>query len=221
MTFLEFNIERQSGNLINVQTGTVLERRVMKRNLLDALTRNRVPINENFDSLPRDQKLERLFHVLGVEHGYDPDPTYELTTDNVKKIIAIYLRLRCDIPVIIMGETGCGKTRLIKFMCQLQCPIGMEVQNMILMKVHGGTRRTDIIRKVLEAEKIAQENTANYGQRLYTVLFFDEANTTEAIGLIKEIMCDRSMEGEPLKLCQTLKIVAACNPCRKYVFFYV
>ena len=27
--------------------------------------------------------------------------------------------LRCGIPVILMGETGCGKTRLIRFMCEL------------------------------------------------------------------------------------------------------
>ena len=39
----------------------------------------------------------------------DPDPTYELTMDNLLKIIAIYMRLRANIPVIIMGETGCGK----------------------------------------------------------------------------------------------------------------
>jgi ABC-type dipeptide/oligopeptide/nickel transport system ATPase subunit len=44
---------------------------------------------------------------------------------------------RCRIPVVIMGETGCGKTRLIKFMCDLQKPLfGDEVQNMILMKVN-------------------------------------------------------------------------------------
>ena len=42
---------------------------------------------------------------------------------------------RCDIPVVIMGETGCGKTRLIKFMCSLQKPPGVNVQNMVLMKV--------------------------------------------------------------------------------------
>jgi len=34
-----------------------------------------------------------------------------------------------------MGETGCGKTRLIKFLCNLWKPVGAEVQNMILMKV--------------------------------------------------------------------------------------
>ena len=46
------------------------------------------------------------------------------------------LYFRCNIPVIIMGETGCGKTRLIKFMCDLQVPAGADVQNMVLMKVN-------------------------------------------------------------------------------------
>ena len=48
---------------------------------------------------------------------------------------------RCGIPVVIMGETGCGKTRLIKFMCDLQKPPGIDdqldqkLQNMVLVKV--------------------------------------------------------------------------------------
>lgn len=46
------------------------------------------------------------------------------------------LNFRCDIPVVIMGETGCGKTRLIQFMCQLQCSDVKNVQNMFVMKVH-------------------------------------------------------------------------------------
>ncbi|WAR07208.1 R213A-like protein [Mya arenaria] len=94
----------------------------------------------------------------------------------------------CDIPVIIMGETGCGKTRLIKFMCELQSPPGVDVKNMILMKVHGGTTNADIKRKVNDAEIAAKVNIEKYGRHMYTVLFFDEANTTEAIGLIKEII---------------------------------
>jgi len=50
-----------------------------------------------------------------------------------------------------------------------------------------------------------------------TVLFFDEANTTEAIGLIKEIICDKRMKGKPLLSADGLKVIAACNPYRKYV----
>ena len=33
-----------------------------------------------------------------------------------------------------MGETGCGKTRLVKFLCDIQKPT-MDVQNMLLLKV--------------------------------------------------------------------------------------
>ena len=46
-----------------------------------------------------------------------------------------------------------------------------------------------------------------------TVLFFDEANTSEHINLIKEIMCDGSVLGR--KIHQDLRVVAACNPYRK------
>lgn len=31
---------------------------------------------------------------MGVDIPHDPDPNYELTTDNVKKIMAIYMRFR-------------------------------------------------------------------------------------------------------------------------------
>ena len=50
-------------------------------------------------------------------------------------VVFLSLYARCDIPVIIMGETGCGKTRLVCFLCELQKPAGVEVQNMVLMKV--------------------------------------------------------------------------------------
>jgi len=42
---------------------------------------------------------------------------------------------RCGIPVILMGETGCGKTRLVKFMCDLQKPHGDSVENLLILKV--------------------------------------------------------------------------------------
>ena len=50
---------------------------------------------------------------------------------------------------------------------------------------------------------------------MQTVLFFDEANTTEDIGLIKEIMCDHTIRGQPLMETYGLKLIAACNPYRK------
>ena len=34
-------------------------------------------------------------------------------------LVMILLNLRCNTPVIIMGETGCGKTSLLRFVCSL------------------------------------------------------------------------------------------------------
>ena len=49
---------------------------------------------------------------------------------------------------------------------------------------------------------------------LDTVLFFDEANTSDAIELIKEIMCDRRLNGEAIQ--EDIKFIAACNPYKRY-----
>ena len=42
--------------------------------------------------------------------------------------------LRSGIPVVIMGETGCGKTRLIRYMCDLARQ-GKDKNNMVTLKV--------------------------------------------------------------------------------------
>ena len=44
---------------------------------------------------------------------------------------------RVDIPVIIMGETGCGKTKLIDFMSKLQIPTKLKttLNTMKIVKV--------------------------------------------------------------------------------------
>jgi hypothetical protein len=34
-----------------------------------------------------------------------------------------------------MGETGCGKTRLVKFLCALQTPRNPDINTMVLVKV--------------------------------------------------------------------------------------
>ena len=123
------------------------------------------------------------------------------------------MRFRCNIPVVIMGETGCGKTRLIQFMCSLQAQ-QTGATNMLILKVHGGTTESDVMCKVEEAEKLARENFDNHN--IDTVLFFDEANTSLAIGLIKEIMCDRRMYGRQISSDIRLQFIAACNPYRRH-----
>ena len=77
-------------------------------------------------------------------------------------------------------------------------------------QVHGGITESDITEFV---ERAQEEALVNRQHNLDTVVFFDEANTTDAIGLIKEIMCDRRLHGRPIS--RDLKFIAACNPYRK------
>ncbi|XP_026078195.1 E3 ubiquitin-protein ligase rnf213-beta isoform X1 [Carassius auratus] len=220
MSFLGFHVQKNGTilNAVDPRSGKVLMGNVMTQDLFSDIERQRINLSENFDDLSREDKIRKISFVVGAKKGwekgkFDPDPTYELTTDNVMKMLAIHMRFRCEIPVIIMGETGCGKTRLIRFLCDLQRE-GRDVENMKLVKVHGGTTSEVIYRKVQEAEELALNNHQKY--KLDTVLFFDEANTTEAIFAIKEVLCDKTVQGYPLKKNSGLKIIAACNPYRRH-----
>jgi hypothetical protein len=39
-------------------------------------------------------KIEKLCKVMGLQDVWDPDESYELTSDNVKKMLAIHMRFR-------------------------------------------------------------------------------------------------------------------------------
>ena len=212
-SFVHFNIN-DKGDLCNPKTNAVFEPKIMTRQLLaDLKNKYKVKVSQDFDQLSREEKLQTLCNVFGVRTCFDPDPTYELTTDNVLKMLAIQMRFRCGIPVVIMGETGCGKTRMVEFMSKLKAGGKKDVQNMVVVKVHGGVTVATIHEKVKEAVTLAQANATKSG--LETTLFLDEANTTEAIYAIKEIVCDATVHGETFA--ETgLKIVAACNPYRKH-----
>ncbi|XP_067056125.1 E3 ubiquitin-protein ligase rnf213-alpha-like isoform X2 [Acropora muricata] len=216
MTFVGFHIDRK-GNLIDPDRREIIKRNLMSRHLRTGLTVQfqfgdpRMSFETNYRDWTKGEKIEKLCGVMGVEWPYDPDNSYELTTDNLMKILAIHMRFRCGIPVVIMGETGCGKTCLIRYMCGLQSGPGGP-KNMLLMKVHGGTRYEDIVKKVEKAEEMAAQNE---GLNIDTVLFFDEANTTDALGMIKEVMVDRRVSGRKIKG-ERLQFIAACNPYRKH-----
>ena len=125
-----------------------------------------------------------------------------------------------------MGETGCGKTHLIRYMCKIAA-YEKCVKNMFVLKVsnlfffndslftyqvHGGTTEDDVIKCLNDATNAALENRK---LKIDTIVFFDEANTSDVISLIKEIMCDGRCRGKSVP--PFLKFVAACNPYRKLV----
>jgi len=211
MEFLGFHIN-QNYDAIDAYTQAVLEKAVMSKNLYTTLAYQNVPFNKKFEALSRTEQLEALCRVFGVKCREDPDPSYQLTLDNTMKMLAIHLRFQCGIPVIIMGETGCGKTKLVEFMCNLQ-RAGRDIPNMIVVRVHGGTTSKTIQKKVMQAIELACTNEEEHN--IDTVLFFDEANTSEAIFAIKEVLCDHSVNGKRISTGR-LKVVAACNPYKRH-----
>jgi E3 ubiquitin-protein ligase RNF213 len=161
-TFFGFYVRRHTGELIDPNTEQTLftNNLVLSRQLMHGISHQaRNVLNERISEMTKLEKIKKLMSVMGIESkgGFgasnqikDPDPSYELTMDNLLKMLAIYMRLRANIPVIIMGETGCGKTRLIKYMCDLyKSPYEStghhEVKNMYLVKAHGGTTSEEII----------------------------------------------------------------------------
>ena len=150
---------------------------------------------------------------------------YVFTADNFFKMVLILLRIRAGIPVIMMGETGCGKTALIRKLSQL---LNNGSKNkMKVLNIHAGTSDKDIIKflesKVIRTAKILQKKDAEEQKLreakgfLYTEnklwVFLDEINTCKSMGLISEILCKHTYQGKEIP--SNIAFIGACNPYRK------
>jgi len=149
---------------------------------------------------------------------------YAFTSDNFIKIILILLRLRANIPVIMMGETGCGKTALIKKLSELKN--NGEGNQMKILNIHAGTTDEDIIKFIEEIlpeaealelveDEIKKKRTEQgflYEKKKIWV-FLDEINTCKSMGLISELMCKHTYQGNPI--CPNIVFIGACNPYRE------
>lgn len=103
-----------------------------------------------FDIEDLDNASQRKFEELFKEVFDVPDDMDEirarvaplnfvLTKENMFKMIAICYRVRAGIPVLVMGETGCGKTFCVTYLCKF---LGISFH---ALDVHGGTMESDIL----------------------------------------------------------------------------
>ena len=131
---------------------------------------------------------------------------YVFTPDNFVKMVLILIRIRSGIPVIMMGETGCGKTSLIRKLSEMKN--NGRKDKMKILNIHAGTNDEDIINFI--NEKVIPEANNNSKEKLW--VFLDEINTCKSMGLISELMCKHSCQGAPLP--KNIVFIAACNPYR-------
>src|SRR4051794_11128329 len=99
---------------------------------------------------------------------------------------------------------GCGKTALIQFLCRKILDDDLEV-----FRMHPGVTAEKIIATMQCYIEQARECEVQ-NKRLW--IFFDEFNTTSNIGMLKEIMCERTLLGEVLP--SSMVFLGACNPRR-------
>ena len=171
----------------------------------DSLVNYRELTHEEF--LPEVKNILNL-NILSTEKIKSIIGSYCFTSDNFIKMILILLRTRAGIPVILMGETGCGKTSLIKMLSSL---LNKGKMNLKIMNIHAGIKDQDIIDFIEKVnEEVNNINNNNPNEKIW--VFFDEINTCNSMGLLSEIFYKHSYFGK--KLNKKLTFIAACNPYR-------
>ena len=190
----------------------------------------------DYKNYKQNDFLKELKDILDISNPVEKEPNndkialeeiagdYVITSDNFVKMVLILLRIRAGIPVIMMGETGCGKTSLIRKLSEMKNE--GDKTKMKILDIHAGTNDEDIIKfineKVIpESKKIIDEEAEIKKERLKNKfefedtklwVFLDEINTCKSMGLISELMCKHTCQGSPLPY--NIVFIAACNPYR-------
>ena len=172
------------------------------------------PVEENEE--PSKNKQQKLIPLLNIiekcnNNNYDNDNKYHdnnkyiLTVDNFRKMILILYRIIANIPVILMGETGCGKTALIKKLNQL-----LNNGELVLQCINIDPSYDED--KLIKEMNVVNENAKKRIGQLYWV-FFDELNTCDSLSIVTEIFINRSFNGRKLE--ENIRLIGACNPYRR------
>ena len=112
---------------------------------------------------------------------------YVITDDNYKKIILLIYRIQANIPVIIMGETGYGKTTLIEKLNQI---LNNGVNLVGIIRIDPGFTDKKICEEMKKMNEKAKEQQGKGNEQW---VFFDEINTCSSLTLLKEIFIDRTV----------------------------
>ena len=115
-----------------------------RKGFLDKIKRA-LSLHNAIDSEEKNDQRNKIDKIMSKLDTLDKIvDTYAFTSDNYIKMILILLRIRAKTPVILMGETGCGKTSLIKMISKL------KDNYMITFDIHAGITDKEIIEMLEE-----------------------------------------------------------------------
>ena len=167
-----------------------------------------LPNDINEDIEIGGKKLLSLLSILNLKNE-----DYVITDDNFKKMVLLIYRIQANIPVIIMGETGCGKTALITKLNQI---LNNGEKLLKIIQIHPGINDEKICEEMKKTNELAKKQdykNEKHTERKEQWVFFDEINTCNSLTLLTEIFINRTFNGEKLE--DNIRLIGACNPYRK------
>ena len=150
------------------------------------------------------KKLQRIVcaqDTTTTEYNRKCDKKYIVTPDNMLKMVMMYQRLQANLPVVIVGETGCGKTSLIRYLANIS---NTEIT---VYNIHAGLSAEDICNEIKNVNTKAREKL---DKQIW--FFMDEINTSKHLGIISDAICHGRIFGE--NLAPNIRMITACNPYR-------
>ena len=197
----DYDEEQKSKNMIEKRESQLNKKKEKENKDEDEEEESEESKEEELENQEIIEKEKTLYQIKG---------NYIFTADNYLKMALILLRIRANIPVIIMGGEGCGKTSLIMKLSEMLN--NGDKNRMKILNINGGTRESDIIRflekkiipqaKHLEKQenRKTRELRANgfiyYAKKLWVLL--DGINTCKSLDLISEMMCKHTYQGKLL-----------------------
>jgi hypothetical protein len=156
-----------------------------------------------FEKVPRDQQKKDK-NPLKSKKGFS------LTKHTFTKLCLMIFKAQLRHPIIIMGESGCGKTYLSMFLAK-----GLLGDEFKMKTLYSGFSEAKLVEFIEKCIDLANELA---GQNKRLCVFFDEFNTTAIQSLIADVILDRVLpintNSKYSKIPDNILFIACCNPFR-------
>jgi hypothetical protein len=176
-----------------------------ERKLKDLVTQQDfiLELVEAFWTLSPEETLQRARQI--ESRISQNEKRFMFTLDNYMKIRLIMLRVNLRIPILLLGESGCGKTFILEFIA-----INFFCDTFELLVFHSGISERNFENFV---DNCIEKANKDRNKRLW--MFFDEINTTPLIPIISELVTERKAHfatKQNNELPDNIIVVCACNP---------
>ncbi|KAL0209341.1 hypothetical protein RCL1_007281 [Eukaryota sp. TZLM3-RCL] len=158
------------------------------------------------DTFEKQKKIRAFYSEQGFNDTLINQrfPDFALTHDCFRKQLIIATRLQINLPTILLGSSGVGKTYLLR---HLVYTLFHPMFPMYELCFNAGTKLSQLY------EIITQVNAAAATLRapMYPVLFLDEVNASDYLHLVTCLVTNRRLHS--ISLHPEVRLVIAVNPC--------